>query len=49
MKNAQKTGSYHCQYCNKSYKYSEGLSKHIKYTCKKNKDDGDVINEVKRE
>ena len=28
-----------CKYCNKAYKYSQGLSKHIKYTCKKNKDE----------
>ena len=28
-----------CKYCNKSYKYSQGLSKHVKYTCKKNKDE----------
>ena len=30
---------YICKYCNKSYKYSQGLSKHIKYTCKQNKDE----------
>lgn len=28
-----------CKYCNKAYKYSQGLSKHIKFTCKKNKDE----------
>ena len=28
-----------CKYCNKAYKYSQGLSKHIKYTCKNNKDE----------
>ena len=28
-----------CKYCNKAYKYSQGLSKHIKYVCKKNKDE----------
>ena len=28
-----------CKYCNKTYKYSQGLSKHVKYTCKKNKDE----------
>ena len=28
-----------CKYCNKSFKYSQGLSKHIKYTCKKNDDE----------
>tara|TARA_A100001011_G_C14321225_1_gene850758 strand:+ start:2840 stop:3598 length:759 start_codon:yes stop_codon:yes gene_type:complete len=30
---------YSCKYCNKHYKYSQGLSKHIKYTCKKSKDE----------
>ena len=38
-KKSSKDKGYHCQYCNKSYKYSQGLSKHIKYTCKKNKDE----------
>ena len=28
-----------CKYCGKIYKYRSGLSKHIKYTCKKNKDE----------
>lgn len=37
--NISKPKKYQCQYCNKSYKYSQGLSKHIKYTCKKNKDE----------
>ncbi len=30
---------FQCKYCDKSYKYSQGLSKHIKYNCKKNKDE----------
>ena len=30
---------YKCEYCDKTYKYSQGLSKHIKYSCKKNKDE----------
>tara|TARA_B100000963_G_C22531280_1_gene627728 strand:- start:262 stop:1146 length:885 start_codon:yes stop_codon:yes gene_type:complete len=30
---------FECKYCGKSYKYSQGLSKHIKYTCKKNEDE----------
>jgi len=31
--------SYDCKYCGKTYKYRSGLSKHIKYTCKKNNDE----------
>ena len=34
-----KQNKFICKYCNKAYKYSQGLSKHIKYTCKKNKDE----------
>jgi len=30
---------YECKYCSKTYKYRSGLSKHVKYTCKKNKDE----------
>ena len=30
---------FKCKYCSKSYKYSQGLSKHIKYSCKNNKDE----------
>lgn len=30
---------FQCTYCNKSYMYSQGLSKHIKYSCKKNNDE----------
>jgi len=30
---------HRCKYCDKTYKYRSGLSKHIKYTCKKNKDE----------
>ena len=30
---------FQCKYCDKVFKYSQGLSKHIKYTCKKNKDE----------
>lgn len=37
--NEKKDKKYSCKYCNKSYTYSQGLSKHIKYTCKKNKDE----------
>lgn len=39
IENSSKGKGYHCKYCNKTYKYSQGLSKHIKYTCKKNKDE----------
>ena len=30
---------YPCKYCDKNFKYASGLSRHIKYTCKKNKDE----------
>ena len=33
------SNNFTCKYCGKAYKYSQGLSKHIKYTCKKNKDE----------
>ena len=28
-----------CKYCNKTFKYRSGLSRHIKYSCKKNEDE----------
>ena len=30
---------FECKYCGKKYKYSQGLSKHIKYNCKQSKDE----------
>lgn len=30
---------FRCKYCDKSFKYRQGLSKHVKYTCTKNKDE----------
>ena len=30
---------YTCEYCDKIYNHRQSLSKHIKYTCKKNKDE----------
>jgi len=32
--------TFKCKYCEKTFKYSQGLSKHIKYSCKKNDDEG---------
>jgi len=32
---------YHCKYCDKIYNHRQSLSKHIKYSCKKN-DDEDI-------
>ena len=29
----------YCKYCNQKFKYRSGLSRHIKYTCKKSKDE----------
>ena len=37
--NPPSTKQHECKYCGKVYKYRSGLSKHIKYTCKKNKDE----------
>ena len=37
--NNNKFETHICQYCNKSFKYSQGLSKHIKYSCTKSKDE----------
>ena len=30
---------FQCHYCNKQFKYKQGMYRHIKYTCKKNKDE----------
>jgi len=30
---------YSCKYCGKKYKYKQSISKHIKYSCTKNKDE----------
>ena len=30
---------YTCKYCNASFKYKQGMYRHIKYTCKKNDDE----------
>ena len=37
--NATSEKKHRCKYCDKTYKYRSGLSKHIKYTCKKNTDE----------
>jgi uncharacterized Zn-finger protein len=31
---------FQCHYCDKIFKYKQGMYRHIKYTCKKNKDEG---------
>ena len=33
--------TYKCEYCDKIFKHQSSLCKHVKYTCKKNKD-GDL-------
>ena len=35
LKHFEPENKFKCKYCNKSYRYSQGLSKHIRYTCKK--------------
>ena len=43
-----------CKYCNKTFKYKQGLYRHIKYSCKKNKDEdmkelARLMNEIKEQ
>ena len=33
------SGKFQCKYCNKCFKFKQGMYRHIKYTCKKNKDE----------
>ena len=45
---------FECKYCGKKYKYSQGLSKHIKYNCKQSKDEDmkelvRLLNEIKEQ
>ena len=44
--NACKKDVFICKYCNKTYKHKQSLSKHIKYSCTKNKDE-DLIELVR--
>ena len=34
-----KSPFFHCKYCNKEFKFKQGMYRHIKYTCKKNNDE----------
>ena len=34
-----KSPFFQCKYCNKEFKFKQGMYRHIKYTCKKNKDE----------
>ena len=36
---SEDTRRYECKYCDKNFKHHSSLCKHIKYTCKKNKDE----------
>ena len=43
-----------CKYCNKQFKYKQGMYRHIKYSCKENKDEGmkelaRLMNEIKEQ
>ena len=43
-----------CKYCNKQFKYKQGMYRHIKYSCKKNNDEGmkelaRLMNEIKEQ
>ena len=35
----KKSLGFSCKYCNQNFKYKQGMYRHIKYTCKKNKDE----------
>ena len=35
----QETSPFQCKYCFKNFKFKQSMYKHIKYTCKKNKDE----------
>ena len=53
-KNETFNTSFQCKYCGKKYKYSQGLSKHIKYSCKESKDEdmkelARLLNEIKEQ
>ena len=37
--NEENSNGYPCKYCNQVFKYKQGMYRHIKYTCKKNKDE----------
>jgi DNA repair exonuclease SbcCD ATPase subunit len=39
IQNYPKNDTFLCNYCNKEFKYQSGLCKHIKYSCKENKDE----------
>jgi hypothetical protein len=39
IQNYPKNATFSCKYCNKEFKYQSGLCKHIKYSCKENKDE----------
>ena len=45
---------YSCKYCNQVFKFKQGMYRHIKYTCKKNKDEdfkelARLLNETKNQ
>ena len=53
-KNESFNTSFQCKYCGKQYKYSQGLSKHIKYSCKQSNDEdmkelARLLNEIKEQ
>ena len=48
------TSHLKCKYCNKQFKYKQGMYRHIKYSCKKNKDEdmkelARLMNEIKEQ
>ena len=39
LSNIDKSHEYQCHYCSKNFKFKQSMYKHIKYSCKKNKDE----------
>jgi hypothetical protein len=43
---ALKTDPFVCKYCHKGFSFKQSMYRHVKYTCKKNKDIKDIKEEI---